>query len=85
MWSVVLFLLFPSLLLRPTTHSVASAVLLLLTHTHTHKMGAIRKLWSLKEAFVKATGEGLGFDLGKAEFELDGNAGVCAWCEVCCA
>ena len=40
-----------------------------------------RKLWSLKEAFVKATGEGLGFDLGKAEFELQGNAaGV--WCDI---
>ena len=29
-----------------------------------------RKFWSLKEAFVKATGEGLGFDLGRCEFKL---------------
>ncbi|KAI3430442.1 hypothetical protein D9Q98_005037 [Chlorella vulgaris] len=31
-----------------------------------------RKLWSLKEAFVKATGEGLGFELGNAEFIITG-------------
>jgi len=30
-----------------------------------------RQFWSLKEAFVKATGEGLGFDLGKCAFQLD--------------
>ncbi|KAH7622782.1 hypothetical protein Ndes2526B_g02057 [Nannochloris sp. 'desiccata'] len=29
-----------------------------------------RKFWSLKEAFVKATGEGLGFDLGRCAFQL---------------
>ncbi|KAL4448944.1 hypothetical protein ABPG77_007661 [Micractinium sp. CCAP 211/92] len=31
------------------------------------------KLWALKEAYVKATGEGLGFDLGKVEFSISGN------------
>ncbi|PRW32899.1 L-aminoadipate-semialdehyde dehydrogenase-phosphopantetheinyl transferase-like [Chlorella sorokiniana] len=35
--------------------------------------GMFRKLWSLKEAFVKATGEGLGFELGLIEFQLDGS------------
>jgi 4'-phosphopantetheinyl transferase len=29
-----------------------------------------RQFWSLKEAFVKATGEGLGFDLGRCAFQL---------------
>ncbi len=36
-----------------------------------------RKLWSLKEAFVKATGEGLGFELGLIEFQLAGSTGRC--------
>ncbi|EFN51313.1 hypothetical protein CHLNCDRAFT_55270 [Chlorella variabilis] len=31
-----------------------------------------RKFWSLKEAFVKATGEGLGFELGNTEFAISG-------------
>lgn len=31
-----------------------------------------RKLWSLKEAFTKARGDGLGFKLGRCEFELTG-------------
>jgi 4'-phosphopantetheinyl transferase len=30
-----------------------------------------RQFWSLKEAFVKATGEGLGFDLGRCAFQLE--------------
>ena len=34
-----------------------------------------RRLWSLKEAFVKATGEGLGFPLGDAEFAISGSTG----------
>jgi 4'-phosphopantetheinyl transferase len=35
-----------------------------------------QQIWSLKEAFVKATGEGLGFELGKAEFRIHfGEAG----------
>jgi 4'-phosphopantetheinyl transferase len=29
-----------------------------------------RQFWSLKEAFVKATGEGLGFDLGRCAFQF---------------
>ena len=32
-----------------------------------------RQIWSLKEAFVKATGEGLGFDLCRAAFTIDIN------------
>lgn len=42
---------------------------------------AFRKLWSLKEAFVKATGEGLSFDLGLLEFEITGStgAGIIGW------
>jgi 4'-phosphopantetheinyl transferase len=32
-----------------------------------------RQFWSLKEAFVKATGEGLGFDLGRCAFQLKSN------------
>eukprot|EP00889_Picochlorum_renovo_P003007 jgi/Picre1/30037/NNA_005409.t1 len=28
------------------------------------------QFWSLKEAFVKATGMGLGYDLGKIEFDI---------------
>jgi 4'-phosphopantetheinyl transferase len=35
-----------------------------------------RCLWALKEAFVKATGEGLGFDLARAEFAVDEAAGA---------
>lgn len=36
------------------------------------------KLWALKEAFVKATGEGLGFDLGLLQFEVAANrTGAC--------
>jgi hypothetical protein len=34
-----------------------------------------RRLWNLKEAFVKATGEGLGFPLGDVEFEISGSTG----------
>ncbi len=37
---------------------------------------ACSKLWALKEAYVKATGEGLGFDLGKVEFSISGNTGA---------
>ena len=37
-----------------------------------------RQFWSLKEAFVKATGEGLGFDLGRCSFQLEsGNSKAC--------
>ena len=35
-----------------------------------------RQIWSLKEAFVKATGEGLGFDLGRIEFGIDDKKNV---------
>lgn len=46
-----------------------------------------RKLWSLKEAFVKATGEGLGFELGLIEFQLSGSTGesLFAFCWVLAA
>lgn len=33
---------------------------------------AFRRHWSCKEAFVKARGDGLGFELGRAEFEFHG-------------
>ena len=34
----------------------------------------------LLQAFVKARGDGLGFDLAKAEFHFDaGNASACVW------
>lgn len=33
------------------------------------------KMWALKEAYVKATGEGLGFDLAKVEFRISGGTG----------
>eukprot|EP00887_Chlorella_sp_A99_P000188 scaffold13.g188.t1 len=36
--------------------------------------GQFRKLWSLKEAFIKAIGLGLEFELIKAEFAVDGSA-----------
>lgn len=32
--------------------------------------------WSLKEAFAKAIGMGLGYDLGQVEFEVDEHAGM---------
>ncbi|CAL5226778.1 g9635 [Coccomyxa viridis] len=35
------------------------------------KEGMFRRLWSLKEAFVKARGDGLGYDLIKAEFHFE--------------
>ncbi|PSC73182.1 L-aminoadipate-semialdehyde dehydrogenase-phosphopantetheinyl transferase-like [Micractinium conductrix] len=35
---------------------------------------AFRKLWSLKEAFVKAMGLGLGYELGDVEFALNGGS-----------
>lgn len=41
-----------------------------------HPFPRCRKLWSLKEAFVKATGEGLGFDLGLLEFKITGSTGA---------
>ena len=37
-----------------------------------------RRHWSLKEAFVKARGDGIGFELGKCEFVFDGD---CRWAE----
>eukprot|EP00884_Botryococcus_braunii_P009141 jgi/Botrbrau1/18228/Bobra.53_1s0084.1 len=40
---------------------------------HAAQEKVLRRLWSLKEAYVKARGDGLGFDLGKAEFEFDGH------------
>ncbi len=39
-------------------------------------MPCCRKLWSLKEAFVKATGEGLGFELGNTDFNITGTTGA---------
>ncbi|EIE24817.1 4'-phosphopantetheinyl transferase [Coccomyxa subellipsoidea C-169] len=35
------------------------------------KESMFRRLWSLKEALVKARGDGLGFDLSKAEFHFE--------------
>lgn len=37
-----------------------------------------RQIWSLKEAYAKATGEGLGFELGRCEFTIlpDENGGA---------
>ncbi|KAL4422721.1 hypothetical protein ABPG75_008918 [Micractinium tetrahymenae] len=38
------------------------------------------KMWALKEAYVKATGEGLGFDLGKVEFSISGGTATASLC-----
>ena len=36
-----------------------------------------QRIWSLKEAFIKARGDGLGFEpLSRAEFSFDGNLGI---------
>ena len=37
---------------------------------------ARRQLWALKEAFVKANGEGLGFKLGLLDFDIAGTTGA---------
>ncbi|KAK9846417.1 hypothetical protein WJX81_003371 [Elliptochloris bilobata] len=40
-------------------------------HTTEEKEDEFRRHWSLKEALVKARGDGLGFALGKADFRFD--------------
>eukprot|EP00392_Amoebophrya_sp_AT5.2_P000562 g563.t1 len=37
---------------------------------HTRVYSAFMRIWSLKESFVKARGDGLGFELGNCEFAL---------------
>lgn len=39
--------------------------------TEADREEAFRRQWSMKEAFVKARGDGLGFQLNRAEFRLD--------------
>jgi 4'-phosphopantetheinyl transferase len=39
--------------------------------SETDRENAFRRQWSMKEAFVKARGDGLGFQLNRAEFHLD--------------
>jgi phosphopantetheinyl transferase len=40
------------------------------------QQSAFRKIWSLKEAFVKARGDGLGLELGRVDFALAGDVSV---------